>query len=121
MKYFKVFRGFDQNDYIPIDETELVKAVYAHMTGKPVALQNGSINGTHISAIMPDWNRTMGWNPTHKLGDDDWNDIKYKEVDKLYLGAIADAKSVVYKIIETGDLTLLDQPEKLKLENGKNS
>ena len=53
--YFKVVRGYGDEDFIPIDETELEKAIYAHMSGKPVVFENGSINGNQISIIRPDF------------------------------------------------------------------
>jgi hypothetical protein len=33
MRYYKILHGFEPEDYIPIDETELEKAIFAHLRG----------------------------------------------------------------------------------------
>lgn len=115
-KHFKVMRGFGTDDYIPITESELKKAIYAHMTGTNVAFEMGSISGNHISAVVPDFQRTMGWNPSHKLDNDDWTDIRSRGLDNGMRNMIASAKEDVQMIIATGNTNLLNEPIKT-LEN----
>lgn len=100
MKYFKVhsFNG----ESIPIDEGDLERAIYAHMTGKVVVLKSGSISGKSISMISPDYHRAMGWNPGHKLGPDDWADISRHGVDDKHMALLASAKERVHFLAETG-------------------
>jgi len=116
MKYFKVIRGFGQDDYIPIDERELPKAIYAHISGKTVVLENGSINGTHISAIMPDWNRAMGWNPGYKPTAEEHGEIQ-RGVGKQYHGYIATVKDELQRFLASGetDLNKFSLPEAKKV------
>lgn len=119
--YFKVFRGYGEDDYIPIDDTELEKAVYAHMSGKPVAFENGSINGNQISIIRPDFVRAMGWNKGYKPTPEEHGEIE-ATVGKKYLGIIGRAKERVQGYIANGtteligtESLLLDKSDNLKL------
>jgi hypothetical protein len=72
MLYYKIIRGFGQDDYLSIDETELDKAIYCHVTGKVGVFSSGSISGTTISAIMPDLHAMEGWNQGYKMGPEDY-------------------------------------------------
>jgi hypothetical protein len=110
MKYFKVIKGFRTDEFIPIDETELDKAIYAHLTGKVVSFNNGSINGDAINSVMPDWHRAMGWNYGHIMQTDDWDEIRSKGIENKYAGAIGESKEKVQYLIETNQLHLLGKP-----------
>lgn len=99
-RYFKVVRGFD-GEHIPIDDTELEKALYAHITGKVVVFQEGSINGNHISAIMPDYNRAMGYSRGWKMTADDYNALSDAGIEDQYKGYLAEVKDKVNRLIET--------------------
>lgn len=112
-------RGFGQEDFIPIDESELEKAIYCHMARKDGAFSMGSINGSHISAVMPDWHGSMGWNYAYKLGADDWDDIRSKGVDKKIQLLIEEAKSKVQYLIETKQENLIGTGFQMpKIESG---
>lgn len=99
-RYFKVVHGYNQEDFIAIDETELEKAMYAHMTEKKVFLNNGSVNGSQILKIVPDYHKAMGWNYSYKLGTEDWEQIKSR--CKSYDGIVAIAKDNVSRLIREG-------------------
>lgn len=105
MKYFKVMRGYGTHDFIPIDETELKKAIYAQITGKVAVFNEGSINGSHISAIMPDFHRALGFNYGYKLEAEDYRQIESNHKD--YKGFIAGVKTEVQQIMQSGQLHLL--------------
>lgn len=107
VKYFKVIKGFRSDEFIPIDETELDKAIYAHMTGKVVAFNNGSINGSSINSVMPDWHKAMGWNYAHVMEVEDWDEIRSKGVERKYQGAIGESKEKVQYLMQTNQLHLL--------------
>jgi len=116
-RYFKIVRGFNEEDYIPIDETELEKAIYAHMTGKPAVFENGSINGSQISIVRPDFVRAMGWNRGYKPISAEYGEIE-AEVGKRYIGIIGLAKERVQKYISENTLHLIGtQP--LQIETTK--
>lgn len=78
--YFKVW--LDYNQYIPIDETELEKALYAFQTGKPVIFNMGA--ASRIQSIVPDFNKSLGWNSDYKpkaedVGEVDALKLPYRE------------------------------------------
>ena len=79
MLYYKVYRDRDFNNYVPIDETELEKAQAAFRFGTSVIFNSGALE--KVGDILPDFNRTMGWNPSHKLENDDWSDIQNKGIE----------------------------------------
>lgn len=54
-RYFRVKFGFDEKEEILVDETELAKAFYIHLTGKKAIFKNGSVSGDKIISITPDW------------------------------------------------------------------
>lgn len=100
MKY-KVLFGFEAEDYIPIDEKELERAIYAHMTQKNAAFENGSVSGTRIVAIQPDYHAEMGWNRGHVLGPDDFDELRSKGIDEAHRAFQISAKERVQYLMET--------------------
>lgn len=74
----KIITGFRNEQYYIIENNEAHKAYY--LFNNPEArttFKNGvALIGKNIQGIEPAWNETMGWNPTHKLDDDDWNEIR---------------------------------------------
>jgi len=107
MKYFRVDYGFNGNQIIPIDETELEKAIYAHITGKTVVFNNGSVRGDKIIAIAPDFHRELGYGYNHKLDGYDWKDLA--PVERKYAGLIGHTKERVQYLIVNGKEALIGQ------------
>ena len=116
MKYFRVYTGY--TEYIPIDEKELEKALYAFMTGNPIIFNEGSTS--RIDRIIPDFHRAMGINPAWKFAEDDWNECDKQGHRKDYAGVIAHYKNRVQFLIDSGKKELIgksvDIPE-LKAPN----
>lgn len=102
MRYFKVIRGFGNDDFIPIDEDELEKAIYAQISEQKVFFKNGSVNGAHISAIMPDFHREMGWSYGWKITAEDHGEMARKGVRRRYDGCLQGMTDRVKFLIEKG-------------------
>ena len=69
--YFKVWK--DYTNYVPVDETEFEKAMYAFEKGGGAMFDLGAI-GT-IKDITPDFNKDLGWYSDYKPTPDDNADI----------------------------------------------
>ena len=116
MKYYRVYTGY--TEYIPIDSTEMEKAMFSFITGSPVALNNGATS--RIDRIVPDYHRAMGWNPEHRMNADDWTQLKSQGIDENYRGAIGKAKDKIQHLIETKQSHLIGKNVKLpELEKPK--
>lgn len=77
MEYkYKIHLGYDQNNFIPIDEDELPRAIAAHMTGGKAAFRQGSVSGTQITAVTPDWHAALGYSYGYRFQPEDWGDVK---------------------------------------------
>lgn len=105
---FKIEIGYDQNNIIPITEEELPKAIASHMTGGKAVFTMGSVSGSQITAVVPDWHSAMGWNLGYKMKPEDWNDIRPKQNE--YRDLIQDVKSIAQRLVGTKDEKLLNQP-----------
>ena len=101
MKYFKIVpMGFEE-EYIPITQDELDKAIYVHRIGNIVGVfDNGSITGTAIRMVVPDFHTAMGWNRGYKLQAEDYSELKSQGVQNEYDGLISEAKFRVDKLIQ---------------------
>lgn len=95
MKYFKVKTGYLDSDFIPIDETELEKALRAFVSdGSKVIFNGGAVRGRDIISITEDWHRALGFNYGYRLVPEDFEIINKKLPE--YKGFI---ESVKIKII----------------------
>ena len=93
----KVITGFREDQYYVIDGNEAHKAYYLFMNPEERGVfKNGvAVLGKNIQGIEPAWNETMGWNPTHKLDDDDWNEIHNTNIKAQMRELLIDAKKVM--------------------------
>ena len=103
MKYYRVYTNF--TEYIPIDSTEIERAMYAFITESSLLLNNGAI--TRIDRIVPDFHREMGWNPTHKIGPDDDAELASKGISHAYHRAIGTVRERVLFLMEHGKTELI--------------
>lgn len=92
MKYYiKLVTGFDDEQKYTIDAEESHKAYYLfrHPEERGVFSNGLALVGRDIRAIQPHYHATMGWNPTHDLDNDDWNEINSKGISekiKYFMG-----------------------------------
>lgn len=102
MRYYKIVFGYDAEDYIQIDETELKKAYYAFLTKKDATYSGGAVRGSQIVAIQPDYHRAMGWNRGWKLGPDDYAQLSDEGVDRAHTHYLAEVKTEVQALLSSG-------------------
>ena len=60
------------------------------------------------------WNETMGWNPTHKLDDDDWNDIHRNGIKVKMRELLSESKRVMPLIEKNKALLQINLEEIIK-------
>src|SRR5215213_626053 len=103
----KVITGFRKEQHYTIDADEAHKAYYLFLNpDKRGVFKNGvALIGQDIRGIEPDYHATMGWNPTHQLDSDDWNELRGKGIDSALKKVVSAAK----------DAAQLLPPEKMNL------
>lgn len=82
----KIVCGYRKDQEFTVNANEAHKAYYAFVNpDKKVVFSTGlALRGSEIQRIEPDYHTPMGWNPTHLLTSDDWNEIhKNGLVNKL--------------------------------------
>lgn len=111
----RVITGLRSEQHFTIDADEAHKAYY--LFNHPLergTFNNGiAIRGQDIQQIVPDYQASMGWNDTHRLESDDWNEIRDKRVD-YHLQRALSAASEVAQLCAPEDLKtpLLELVEK---------
>lgn len=108
-RYFKVVYGFSEDEYLTVDETEVKKAIYAHLTGKKTAFNSGSVSGDKIIVIKEDWHKELGYNRGYKLKPEDYAEIE-ATVAKKYVGLIARAQEEVKQALRENRLVDITKP-----------
>jgi hypothetical protein len=72
-----------------------------------------------VESVIPDMHGTMGWNPSHKLDGDDWNEIRSKGIDRKLRDRLAKANDDIQTLENAGRKDLIGKPgtieERLKL------
>lgn len=111
----KLITGFRKDQEYTIDADEAHKAYYLFLNPeKRGVFNNGlAIIGSNIQEIVPDYQSTMGWNSTHALDGDDWNEIRAKGIDRKMRDIMAYAK----EISSTATPEQLSQPITLLMGN----
>lgn len=111
--YFRVNEGFER--YITTEGVEnLLRAKIAMATGKVFNCDTGTIAGNHITSIIPDYNREMGYYPEYELGSEDWLEITEAKADRKYRDIFTRVDEQVREYLSSGkkpDLVKLSQPK----------
>lgn len=96
----KLIVGFRRDQEHTIDATEAHKAYYLFLNPDARGVfDNGlAIRGEQIQEIVPDWNATMGWNASHTLAGEDWNEIRNSGLENEMRDTLALAKHVSQNI-----------------------
>ena len=92
----KITTGFRADQYHTIDIEESHKAYYlfTHPDERGVFKNGVALLGSDIRSIVPDYHATMGWNPTHVLDNDDWTEIRGREIDIKIRELLSQAKKL---------------------------
>jgi hypothetical protein len=98
----KLITGFRKDQSYTIDGEEAHKAYYLFLNPDQRGIFNNGVAllGSHIQGIEPDYHATMGWNSTHILDSDDWNELRSKGIDKKLGGLLEKAKEVATNMAE---------------------
>lgn len=104
----RIICGFRKEQEYTINANEAHKAYYLfNNPDKRGTFDNGlALKGSDISRIVPDYNATMGWNPTHQLTDDDFNELRLNGVMQKLQGILSSAK----EIARMGELADFKEP-----------
>lgn len=94
--HLKVVCGFRKEQEFTINANEAHKAYYLfNNPEKRGTFDNGlAIKGSDISRIIPDYCTTMGWNTTHTLTDDDFNELRKNGVMQKLQVIMSSAKEI---------------------------
>jgi hypothetical protein len=111
----KIKTGYREDEYYVIKNSEAHKAYYLfeHPEARTVFSNGVALRGEDIRGIEPAWNEMMGWNPTHKLDNDDWNEINKSGI-KEKINEVIDEAQKIAKLAEK-NMELLN----LKLSEAK--
>lgn len=101
----KIICGYRKEQEYTIDANEAHKAYFLFnnpdMRG---TFESGlALRGSDILRIVPDYQATMGWNHTHQLTDDDYNQMHKEGVMSKFQKIMADAKEIA-RIGNTEDM-----------------
>ena len=103
---FKIITGFRDDQFYTIDESEIHKAYYLFMNpeSRTIFSDGVAIIGKNIQGIEPDYHSTMGWNKTHRLDTDDFNEMREKGILQKFTGIMSKGKEVAELAIQNQNL-----------------
>lgn len=107
----KLITGYRKDQTYSVEAEEAHKAYYLWFNPdtRTVFSDGLAIKGSEIEIIEPDYQGSMGWNPTHTLDGDDMNEIRTNGLDRklrqvMYLAGeiakIGDEKDIVLSLSE---------------------
>jgi hypothetical protein len=107
----KIIAGFRKEQEYSIDASEAHKAYYLfeHPEQRGTFNNGLAILGADIRAIVPDYQGTMGWTPTHTLDSDDWVELHRKGVP----ARVQKYLSIGKEVARLGDPSDLNKPLEL--------
>lgn len=114
MQYYKIQFGYNEADYLEIDESELPKAIALFMEGSGRALfESGAVRGQDIIRITPDWHTDQGWHKGWKMQPEDYQAIEGRE--ESYNEVYNQAREVAEYAIKENKRELLNLPFQIAL------
>lgn len=97
MEYkIKIITGFREDQQYTVSSEEAHKAYFLFFNPNERGIFNNgvAVRGVDIKSIEPDYQGTMGWNATHELDEDDWNEIRGKNVDRKLREILSQAQEI---------------------------
>lgn len=96
MMRVKLIVGFrrDQEHSIPASEAHKAYYLFLNPEARSVFSTGLAIKGSQIDEIVPDWQGTMGWSPTHVLDGYDWAEINRSGKGQTMQTLLAAAKEI---------------------------
>lgn len=113
----KLIVGFrrDQEHSIDADEAHKAYYLFLHPEQRGIFSNGLAIKGDQIQEIVPDWHGTMGWNVSHQLDSDDWNEIHQKGLHRQMQHLLSIAKEIAaigdQKQLAAPLTSLMDAPQ----------
>ena len=112
-KFYKIKLGYENDNYLSINENELPKAIILFLEGNGRGLfEEGTVRGRDIMQIKNDWHKLRGWNKSWKMTDGDYADVQHLE--KSYRETYQLAECVAKEIIKQNRRELLSENKSLK-------
>jgi len=104
----KLIVGFrrDQEHSVDADEAHKAYYLFTHPEARTIFNNGLAIKGDQIQEIVPDYVGTMGWNPTHTIGPDDWLQLNQNGVAKKVQTLLSAGKNIA----QIGDEADFDIP-----------
>ena len=92
----KAICGFreDQEHSIPMEEAHKLYRIFQFPEERAIFKNGLALIGADVRRIVPDYNATMNWHPSHKLDSDDWNEIRSLGVDRKLREEMTEAQEV---------------------------
>jgi len=114
----KIITGFRVDQHYTIEADEAHKAYYLFRNPEERGVFNNgvAIIGKNIQGIEPDYHAMMGWNPTHTLDSNDYNELRGKGVDVKIRDTLANAKLLADRITPQNKAKILNAPLEMALE-----
>src|SRR5574343_1169103 len=108
--HIKVITGFrdDQFVSIPMQEAHNAYHLFKNPDQRGVFNNGIALVGSSIREIIPDYNKTMGWNPDYKLNSRDYVELSRTGVEEKMGVLMEKARQVAD--LAANDLTLLANP-----------
>lgn len=107
-----ITKRFGKEYEYAIDMDEAHKAWYLFFNPTARAVFNKGtlgLRGEDVVSVLIAPVDSMGWNPTHKMDEDDWNEVRRKGVDRELRDALASANQIARVCLPEDLSKTLDQ------------
>lgn len=99
--------GYNAEEYIEIDETELEKALYCFQKNGDAIFNKGAVRGVRINAIVPDYHRAMNWNRGYRLMALDYEELSERGVNSDHIEFLAMKKEKILYLVSSGAVEMI--------------